>query len=74
VHAWPQPRRAARSAGGRGRRAALAAREAHLADRFCDETRCFSVIGGALVHHDRTHMTTAFSATLGPFILRALDG
>jgi SGNH domain (fused to AT3 domains) len=45
-----------------------------LADRFCDETRCFSVIGGALVHHDRTHMTTAFSATLGPFILRALDG
>jgi hypothetical protein len=45
-----------------------------LTDRFCDRERCFSVIGGALVHHDRTHMTTAFSATLGPFILRALGG
>ena len=45
-----------------------------LTDRFCDRQRCFSVIGGALVHHDRTHMTTAFSATLGPFILRALGG
>ena len=43
-----------------------------LTDRFCDDERCFSVIGGALVHHDRTHMTTAFGATLGPFILRAL--
>jgi len=45
-----------------------------LTDRFCDERSCFSVIGGALVHHDKTHMTTAFSATLGPFILRALGG
>lgn len=44
-----------------------------LTDRFCDEDRCYSVIGGALVHHDRTHMTTAFGATLGPFILRALS-
>jgi hypothetical protein len=44
-----------------------------LTDRFCDDRRCYAVIGGALVHHDRTHMTTAFSATLGPFILRALD-
>ncbi len=45
-----------------------------LTDRFCDRERCFSVVGGALVHHDRTHMTTAFGATLGPFILRALGG
>jgi hypothetical protein len=44
-----------------------------LSDRFCDDRRCYAVIGGALVHHDRTHMTTAFSATLGPFILRALE-
>lgn len=44
-----------------------------LTDRFCDDDECFSVIGGALVHHDRTHMTTAFGATLGPFILRALS-
>lgn len=45
-----------------------------LSDRFCDDRRCFAVIGGALVHHDKTHMTTAFSATLGPFVLRALGG
>ena len=45
-----------------------------LTDHFCDRERCFSVVGGALVHHDRTHMTTAFGATLGPFILRALGG
>jgi hypothetical protein len=45
-----------------------------LTNRFCDPRRCFSVIGGALVHHDKTHMTTTFSATLGPFILRALGG
>lgn len=44
-----------------------------LTDRFCDRDRCYSVIGGALVHHDRTHMTTTFGATLGPFILRALS-
>ncbi|HVF77853.1 MAG TPA: SGNH hydrolase domain-containing protein [Solirubrobacteraceae bacterium] len=45
-----------------------------LTNRFCDPRRCFAVIGGALVHHDKTHMTTVFSATLGPFILRALGG
>ena len=43
-----------------------------LSDRFCDAERCFSVVGGALVHHDHTHMTTAFGATLAPFVLRAL--
>ena len=45
-----------------------------LTEHFCDDRRCFAVIGGALVQHDRTHMTTAFAATLGPFILRALRG
>jgi hypothetical protein len=44
-----------------------------LTDRFCDDERCFSVIGGALVHHDRTHMTTAFGASLAPFVVRALS-
>ena len=44
-----------------------------LTSRVCDEERCFPVVGGALVHRDTTHMTPAFSATLGPFILRALD-
>ena len=40
---------------------------------FCDSRRCFSVIGGALVRHDESHLTQAFAASLGPFILRALE-
>ncbi len=44
-----------------------------LTPHICDARRCFPVVGGALVHRDQTHVTPAFSATLGPFILRALD-
>lgn len=44
-----------------------------LTKHFCDELRCFPVIGGALVQRDETHLTPAFSATLGPFVLRALE-
>jgi hypothetical protein len=44
-----------------------------LTSHVCDARRCFPVVGGALVHRDETHVTPAFSATLGPFILRALD-
>lgn len=43
-----------------------------LTSRSCDARRCFPVVGGALVHRDETHVTPAFSATLGPFIMRAL--
>jgi hypothetical protein len=45
-----------------------------LTRQYCDATRCFSVVGGALVRHDKAHLTQAFAATLGPFVLRALDG
>ena len=41
---------------------------------FCDSRRCFAVIGGALVRHDESHLTQAFAVTLGPLILRSLDG
>lgn len=41
---------------------------------FCDSRRCFSVIGGALVRHDESHLTQTFAVTLGPLILRSLDG
>ena len=44
-----------------------------LTSQVCNARRCFPVVGGALVHRDATHVTPAFSATLGPFILRALD-
>lgn len=43
-----------------------------LTSRVCDVRQCFPVVGGALVHRDETHVTPAFSATLGPFILREL--
>jgi len=44
-----------------------------LTRQFCDAKRCFTVVGGALVRHDTSHLTQTFAATLGPFILRALD-
>ena len=44
-----------------------------LTSQVCNARRCFPVVGGALVHRDATHVTPAFSATLGPFILRALE-
>ena len=39
---------------------------------MCDDRRCFPVIGGALVIKDHGHLTRTFSATLGPFIQRAV--
>jgi hypothetical protein len=39
---------------------------------FCG-ARCYPVIGGALVVRDANHMTGTYSATLGPYVLRALD-
>jgi hypothetical protein len=41
---------------------------------FCDRRRCFPVVGGALVLRDNTHVTGTFSATLGPYLDRALRG
>jgi peptidoglycan/LPS O-acetylase OafA/YrhL len=38
---------------------------------FCDRKRCYPVIGGALVFKDQNHMTETFSASLGPYVLRA---
>jgi hypothetical protein len=40
---------------------------------FCSAAKCFPVIGGALVLRDTTHMTGVFSASLGPFLGRAVD-
>jgi len=39
---------------------------------MCTSTDCLPVVGGVLVHKDRGHLTRAFSATLGPFLLRDL--
>jgi len=41
-----------------------------LSQFLCSPKLCFPVIGGVLVHKDKTHMTPLFSSTLGPFLLR----
>jgi hypothetical protein len=43
-----------------------------LSDRLCTATLCPPVVGGALVLRDADHLTRAFSASLGPYLLRAL--
>jgi peptidoglycan/LPS O-acetylase OafA/YrhL len=37
---------------------------------FCDRSRCFPVVGGALVFKDSTHLTSVYAATLGPYLSR----
>ena len=44
-----------------------------LSRLWCDRSSCPPVVGGVLVVRDRQHMTDAFSSTLGPFLLRAVD-
>jgi hypothetical protein len=41
---------------------------------FCGPKLCYPVIGGALVHKDTTHISVAYGTTLGPYLLRAIDG
>jgi hypothetical protein len=41
---------------------------------MCSAERCPAVIGGVLVRKDGDHITRAFSATLGRYVLRALRG
>ncbi len=46
---------------------------ADLSAFFCGAARCRPVIGGALVLRDVSHMTTTFSASLAPYLRRAVD-
>jgi hypothetical protein len=39
---------------------------------MCDRENCFPVVGGALVIKDIGHLTRTFSATLGPYLDRAI--
>ena len=48
-------------------------RTVDLTRYFCDRRDCFPVVGGALVLRDNTHVTGVFSATLGPYLERAVD-
>jgi len=40
---------------------------------MCDARVCFAVVGGALVRKDGTHLTAPFAATLGPYLLVAIN-
>ncbi len=57
----PDPQVAAARASGD-----LRVRVVDLTDRFCDDRRCFPVVGGALVHRDQDHINPIFGATLAP--------
>ena len=43
-------------------------------DHFCDEQRCYAVVGGAIVYFDRDHLTGQFARTLAPFLLEEIGG
>jgi peptidoglycan/LPS O-acetylase OafA/YrhL len=44
----------------------LRVRVVDLTERFCDTSRCYPVVGGALVHRDQDHVNPVFGVTLGP--------
>jgi len=44
-----------------------------LTQHVCDDRYCFALVGGAIVTRDVNHLTPAFSASLGPYVLRALE-
>lgn len=43
-----------------------------LSDYFCDDSRCYAVIGGASVYYDYDHMSLQFSSSLASPLLRQL--
>jgi hypothetical protein len=40
---------------------------------FCGATRCYPVVGGALVHKDTEHITATFAQTLGRYMSPMVD-
>lgn len=60
-----------------GRLASPRVRTIDMTPFFCGPERCSAVVGGVLTHKDSGHLTRAYSASLGPFLLtrvRALLG
>lgn len=43
-----------------------------FSDRFCFDGSCPPIIGGVVVYNDDSHLTKTYSASLGPFIEKAL--
>ena len=78
-HGWPGPACSVSRRHGLVADAAAAAARAwptrrvqlvNMTPFFCGRHRCLPVVGGALVYKDGHHLTTVFSTTLGPFVLR----
>jgi hypothetical protein len=63
----PDPEAAAARSGADPR-----VRVLDLTALMCSSDRCPAVIGGVLVRKDGDHITRAFSATLGRYVLRAM--
>ena len=55
--------------------ARLRSERVHTVDltRFFCDSRCYPVIGGALVYKDYTHLTTVFAESVGPYLQRAIE-
>lgn len=45
-----------------------------LTSFFCDETTCYSAIGGAVVYWDANHMSAQYSRSLAPYLLEQIGG
>jgi SGNH domain (fused to AT3 domains) len=56
-----------------GRRGAPRVHVVNLTRHMCSPRLCFPVVGGVLVHKDKTHLTPLFAGTLGPFLLRRIE-
>lgn len=44
-----------------------------LTAAMCSSRLCFPVVGGVLVHKDKTHLTSLFAGTLGPLLQGRVD-
>ncbi len=44
-----------------------------LTQAMCSRRLCFPVVGGVLVHKDKTHLTSLFAGTLGPLLAGRVD-
>jgi peptidoglycan/LPS O-acetylase OafA/YrhL len=44
-----------------------------LTDCFCDDSRCYAVVGGVTVYYDANHMNIEFVRSLEPMLAAALD-
>jgi peptidoglycan/LPS O-acetylase OafA/YrhL len=55
--------------------ARLRSQRVHTVDltRFFCDSRCYPVIGGALVYKDYTHLTTVFAESVGPYLQQAIE-